>query len=586
MSVINTVLSHSVCSYSGANWKFFKSDIQGLIEAGVHLDALALRILVNRGFTNPKEIGTLLNASFRTTVPDPSLILDMDKAVARIYKAIANKEKVSIFGDYDVDGVTSTYLLVDALRRSELNPSFYLPNRLADGYGLNKAFIDRSKDDGVSLIITTDCGIGSIDEVRYANEKQIDVVIFDHHAQLMDSIPPAVAVVNANRQDQVEIPTAGLKNLCAAGVVFMFLVALRRYMRAKEQLVLFNPTHYVDSVALGTISDLVPLLGINRALVIHLIQGKTKSLGLKALMAILEINEITVVEDISYRISPLINAAGRLGQANKALSLLLTEDKQEAVTLAYELLSLNDKRREVETNILAQALQFIEQTQKSRPFVCAYGDGWHEGVLGIISGKLRERFNKPSFVISFTNNGEGHGSVRSVPGLHIGEVINSAVDAGILIKGGGHEMAGGLTLAKENIGKFIDFLEQTIPHNISAPIEIDACLSPISNLEDIIRRLQIMEPFGQGFGRPVFAMLRVRVKSIRYTAGGQHVRIVFKTEFGQGNVRCSLFNACLNKPFIEKLFIDNRQLYDIVGIISYNKTFGASMVLKDIRLSQ
>ena len=586
MTDVNAVLSPSVCSFANTDWKFLKPDIRPLRDIGAKLDDLVLRVLLNRGFSTPTDIGQLLNASFKTTICDPSLILDMDKAVERVYRAIANKEKVAVFGDYDVDGVTSTYLLVDVLRRSGVITSYHLPNRLTDGYGLSQSFVNKIKQDGITLLITTDCGIGAVDEVAYANKQNIDVVIFDHHVQLMDMLPQAVAVVDANRKDQKDIPTAGLKKLCAAGVVFMFLIALRRYMRNKGDSVLFDPTHYVDSVALGTISDLVPLIGINRALIVHILKGKAKSLGLKALMAILEINEITSVEDISYRISPLINAAGRLGKAEKALQLFFTEDKQEAVTCAYELLSLTDERRTIEAGILANAMKVAEEIQKDRPFVLSYGDGWHEGVMGIISGKLRERFNKPSFAISFNASGEGHGSARSISGLHIGELINSAVEAGILLKGGGHEMAGGLTLHKNNINKFIEFLEKKIPTNITSLIEIDACLSPLSKLDHIFEKLQILEPFGQGFMRPIFAMLRVRVANIRYMANGQHIRLIVKDEFGRGNVRCSLFNSCMNQQFIDRMLSNNRQLYDVVGIVNYHKVYGTSIILKDIRLTQ
>lgn len=582
----NTSLFQNIYSYANTDWQFLTANTKALIDSGAKLDELVLRVLLNRGFSKPKEIGQLLNTGFKNTICDPSLILDMDKAVERIYAAITNKEKVAIFGDYDVDGVTSTFLLIDVLRRNGLDPTYHLPNRLTDGYGLTKDFIDECKDNGISLIIATDCGIGAIDEVEYANSQNIDVVIFDHHVQLIDEIPSAVAVVDANRKDQKEVTTAYLKHLCAAGIVFMFLIALRRYIRNCGEQLLFNPTDYVDIVALGTVSDLVPLLGINRALVIHVLKGKVRSLGIKAMMAILGVSDISTVEDISFRISPLINAAGRLGQADKALALLFTTNKTDAVAKAYELLALNDKRRVIEAEILTQALKSAEAMQKTEAFVCSYGDNWHEGVMGIISGKLRERFNKPSFVISFNSNGEGHGSARSVLGLHIGELINSAVEAGILLKGGGHEMAGGFSLLKSNIDKFIKFLKERIPANLKALIEIDACLSPLSKLENIARKLQILEPFGQGLMRPVFAMLRLQVASIRYMASGQHTRIVFKDEFGRGLVKTSLFNSCMNQPFIDRMFTNKSQLYDIVGVLASHKVFGPSIILKDIRFAQ
>ncbi len=585
-AVADTSVSTSMYSYANTDWKFLKANTKALIDSGAKLDELVLRILLNRGFSKPKEIGQLLNTSFKNTICDPSLVLDMDKAVERIYKAIAEKERVAIFGDYDVDGVTSTFLLVDVLRRNGLDPTYHLPNRLTDGYGLTKEFIDECKTNGISLVITTDCGIGAIEETEYANSQNIDVVIFDHHVQLIDKIPPAIAVVDANRQEQQEVPTAYLKHLCAAGIVFMFLIALRRYIRNRGGQLLFNPTDYVDIVALGTVSDLVQLLGINRALVIHVLKGKVKSLGIKAMMAILSVSDVSTVEDISFRISPLINAAGRLGQADKALELLFTTNKQDAVARAYELLALNDKRRVIEAEILTHALQSAEAMQKNKSFVCSYGDNWHEGVMGIISGKLRERFNKPSFVISFNAKGEGHGSARSVPGLHIGELINSAVEAGILLKGGGHEMAGGFSLLKSNIDRFMKFLEGHIPTDIKTLIEIDACLSPLSKLENIVKKLQILEPFGQGLMRPVFAMLRLQVANIRYIADGQHARIVFKDEFGRGLVRTSLFNSCMNQPFIDRMFTNSNQLYDIVGVLTSHRVFGPSIILKDIRISQ
>lgn len=576
---------HNTSNYLNVTWKFYQQNTNLLNTFKYNfpnLPDLALQILINRGIDQIDKINNILNIKLKNSVPDPYLLLDMEKATNRVIQAIENKEQVIIFGDYDVDGITSTYLLIFALRFYKLNPKFYIPNRLKDGYGLSKEFITNAKKQNVSLIIVTDSGIGAIEEVQYANSLGIDVVIFDHHTQLLDKLPDAIAVVDPNRKDQSEIPNANVKSLCAAGVVFLFVIALRRYFRTAE----FPIYNLIPIAALGTIGDLVPLVGINRAIVKYCLHSNNYPDCIKKLMIILNIDHITSIEDIAYKLIPAINAAGRMGQPEMALNLFLSQTSSDAVYNSHALLSLNEKRKEIEKNLLEHVLKIIEKHKLyEKKAIFVYGNEWHEGVAGILAGKIKDQFQKPSFVVSFDANGKGRGSARSVPGLHIGELINSGVECGLVVAGGGHEQAGGLTLLKEKAQDFYDFLEKTIPDNFQPNIYIDYCLSVNSNLKDVYEKLQILEPFGTSLEKPIFAFKRVKIKQLCYVSGNMHLRLVLCDECQKGNIKCILFHCYMNSAFIDSLFDNKNCLYDVAGILTNNIQFGITFMIYDIKLS-
>lgn len=569
-------------SFLNINWNILSNneDLIDKLSLKVNLDKVLIRILVNRGFNTVDSINTFLNCKLKNTIPDPSLVLDMDKAVLRITKAILNKEKVIIFGDYDVDGMTSTSLLLKALQFYNLNPEFFIPNRLKGSYGITKEFIDFAKSKNVNLIIITDSGIASINEVAYANQIGIDIVIFDHHPQLSDELPQAVAVVDPNRIDQQEIDNAKIKYLCAAGVVFIFLISLNRSMEKHN----YNKINLMDLVhiaAIGTIGDLVSLIGINRTFVKYLINQKKYSIGITALINALELELIKSSDDIAFSICPVLNAAGRLGEQNNTVNLLMTNNYEDATNISYELIKLNDRRKSIEKNIFDQALNIIhEKKLYENKAICVYNDMWHEGVIGIIAGKLKDKFNKPVFVISFDENGFGKGSARSIKGLHIGEIINEAVQRNILVVGGGHAKAGGLSIQKTNIEKFISFIDEIIPSDIKNELNIDCILSNDEDLFCLFNKLTVLEPFGTDFDFPTFGFIGVKLSNLQIRND-----IYLRFQFGKYNTKCFLFNIGSNRKFIEKLMNNSNKLYDIIGQISYNDKFGLSFIVKDIRLN-
>ena len=569
-------------SFLKINWNILNDNKELInnLSINLNLDKILIKILVNRGFNTAESINTFLNCTLKNTIPNPYLILDMDKAVSRITQAILNNEKIIIFGDYDVDGMTSTSLLLKTLQCYNVNPEFFIPNRLKGAYGITNDFIKVARINNVKLIIITDSGIGSINEVNYANELGIDIVIFDHHPQLINELPKAIAVVDPNRIDQNEIDNSDIKNLCAAGVVFVFLLALNNAM-SKHNYEKIDMINLVQISAIGTIGDLVPLVGINRAFVKYFIKQKEYMLGINTLINALDINSIKASENIAFNLCPVLNAAGRLGEQDYTVNLLMTNDEHEAVNLSYKLISLNDKRKNIEKEILEQAVNMIYSKKlNEKKAICVYSDMWHEGVIGIIAGKLKDKFNKPVFVISFDENEFGKGSARSISGLHIGEIINDAVQKGILVVGGGHAKAGGLSIYKENIDKFISFLEAIIPSNIESQLSIDCVLTEDMDLFDLFNKLKTLEPFGTGFELPLFAFIGIKLNDIQIK-NDTYIRF----NFGKCNTKCILFNINLNKEFIDRLINNKYNLYDIAGQISYNEKFGLSFIIKDIRIN-
>ena len=570
-------------SFLNIDWNVLDNneDLVNNLSLKINLDKILITILVNRGFNTVEDINTFLNCKLKNTIPEPYLILDMEKAVVRISKAILNKEKVIVFGDYDVDGMTSTTLLIKALQFYNLKPDFFIPNRLKGSYGITKEFIDSAKSKNINLIIITDSGICSIDEVSYANTLGIDIVIFDHHPQLSNDLPKAIAVVDPNRLDQQEIDNAKIKYLCAAGVVFMFLIALNREM-LKYNYNKINLLDLIQIAAIGTIGDLVPLIGINRTFIKYFLTQKQYLLGITALIDVLKIDTLYNSENIAFNICPVLNAAGRLGEQNHTVDLLMTNSYEKAVSISYELINLNERRKNIEKEIFEQANRIIyEEKLHENKAICVYNDMWHEGVIGIIAGKLKDKFNKPVFVISFDDKGFGKGSARSVQGLHIGEIINQAVQKNILATGGGHTKAGGLSIYKENINNLVNFLNEIIPNNIKSSSNIDYVLANNTDLFELFNKLKTLEPFGTEFELPVFCFIGIKLNNLTIVNNSYA-----KFNFSKYNVKCVIFNINLNQEFIENLVNNQTKLYDIIGQISYNTKFGLSFVIKDIRESK
>ena len=495
-------------------------------------DHIVEKILARRGITAPDDVERFLNPSIKNNMPDPSTMADMDVAVRVISDAILAHEKIAIYGDYDVDGITSTAILVKYLRALGVDVVWHLPTREGEGYGLNIGAIDDIIAQGVKLIISVDCGISGINEVAYAKQHGLRVVVTDHHSP-DDTLPPADAVVNPKRADD----TSGLAYMAGVGVAFMTLVALRRELRSRdinaelrERVDSINPSSYLDFVALGTICDTMPLIGLNRALVATGLQvlERRQNLGLRVLMDVAEIKHASVYT-AGFALGPRLNAAGRLDSAAPALELLLTDNQLIACDLAQQLHEMNRNRIDIQNAIMIRATEMADKCcadGKCSLFVC--GDDWHGGVMGIIAGRLKDKYNLPTCVAT-KSDGVINGSGRSVDGIDLGRIIHMALAAGILSEGGGHAAAAGFSLPEENQTKFCDFLENAVREQLNgATIEsetlVDAEIDASGATLDLVDKMAVLEPFGQGNPEPTLVLRGAMLRYATIMGGGAHLR--------------------------------------------------------------
>ncbi|TCT00990.1 single-stranded-DNA-specific exonuclease RecJ [Aquabacter spiritensis] len=492
-------------------------------------DVLA-RILAGRG-VGLDEVPAFLDPSIRTLLPEPNSLTDMAPLVERLADAVRAGEQVAVFGDYDVDGATATALLVGLLRAAGLDPLFHIPDRIFEGYGPNLAAIERLAERGVTLLVTVDCGTTSLEALAGARALGLDVLVIDHH-QAGETLPAAVALVNPNREDDL----SGLGHLCAAGLVFVTLVALVRRLRELGHWTTARPApdllDSLDLVALGTVADVVPLKGLNRAFVAKglIALRRRRRLGLTALMDVARLDGPPRPWHLGFLLGPRINAGGRIGDAALGTKLLLTEDPVEARLIAAELDRLNGERQEVERAILAAAegeAQASVGLTDAGAVVVVSGEGWHPGVVGLVAARLKERFGRPAFAIAF--NGEtGTGSARSIAGVDLGRAVRGAVESGLLVKGGGHAMAAGLTVARNRLGDLRAHLEQALAAQVERAradqaLIIDGALTAGGASVALIESVARAGPFGAGNPEPVFAFPNHRLAYVE-TFGAGHVR--------------------------------------------------------------
>jgi len=493
------------------NWKVYRSNpnLGETISKELGITPYFAQILINRGITKKEEAQDFLFGNL-SACHDPFLMKDMDKAVFRIKQAIANKEKILIYGDYDVDGVTSTALLAIVLGYMGAEYETFIPNRLVEGYGMNIRAVAKAREDNIKLIITVDCGINSVKEVDSANKHGIDVVITDHHEVKIGEIPKAYAIVDPH-QKECKYP---FKFLAGVGVAYKLAKAL---LQEDEDFV----DKQLDLVALGTIADVVPVLGENRLLIKQGLRKlrKAERPGLKALMDIAGVDpEKITTRSIGFGLAPRINAMGRVGSANGALELLLSKDSLESKNLAQTLDDENKNRQSIEKNILKQAIERLrtESSIENDNVIVLGDDDWHPGVLGIVASRITEEFLKPAILVAFEGN-KGKGSGRSVEGFNLFEAINSAGD--FLIDFGGHKAACGIKIEKE---KFDDFKielnknalnyfqdkEETVPD-----LKIDLKI-PFSHVGiKLIDEINMLMPYGSGNHEPVFCTSGIKVKT-------------------------------------------------------------------------
>ncbi|MBQ8651165.1 MAG: single-stranded-DNA-specific exonuclease RecJ [Alphaproteobacteria bacterium] len=577
-------------SLTGKVWNFSKPDSNEVIQLSnmLGLSSLTSTILVNRGIHNYKDAELFFNPKLKNTIPDPSLFIDMEKGVNRLVKAILQEEKIMIYGDYDVDGITSTALLVTYLRDIGVHPHYSLPDRFVDGYGLNKNAVDIALSVSANLIISVDSGTSSFEAIEYANNNGIDVVIIDHHAQLSETLPNAIAVINPNRIDQNEIENAHIKHMSASGVVFIFLIWLQRILKTTNYL----NTHtsqdlltYSGISALGTLCDVMELKGFNRSIVNYAISNNTFPIGLKVLLKCFGIEKVNNTEDLTFFAGPAINASGRLSSPVIGLSLLLEKDIITAERIAKTLIDLNIQRKEIERAHMSESLCFIDNNKQANDNVlCVYSDNFHEGVIGILAGKLKDKFGKPSFVISFSD-GIGKGSARSIQGFDIGHFIGQAMDKNIIISGGGHTLAGGFSIEKSKMQEFFDLANNYATNDLKHYINIDYILHTSNNLSEIYRDISRLEPFGKGNEKPLFCWKELRILSTTKTKTGEHLIITFSDRFFYEKLKATLFNISLKFNIVNTIESNSDQLFDIVGSLSYSQKFGCNIIIEDIRFS-
>ena len=498
------------------------------------LPELLGRILAARGI-GLDQVAVTLEPTIRALMPDPSALADMDKAAARIADAVENAEQVAVFGDYDVDGACSAALMARFLAAHGRSARIYIPDRLFEGYGPNAAAIEGLVRDGARLIVTVDCGVTSFEALAVARPLGADVVVLDHH-QADARLPDVHAVVDPNRQDDL----SGQGHLCAAGVTFMTLVATSRELRRRGFYGAATPAPnlmaLLDLVALATVADVVPLAGLNRAFVTRglEIMRRRENTGLRALADAAGLDKPPTPYHLGFIIGPRINAGGRIGDAALGARLLSTDDEMEAARIAVLLDKLNRERKAIETRMLEEALAEADRIVDGDPdaaLVLVGSEAWHKGVVGLVASRLVERFKRPSCVIAWDGRGEGTGSLRSVAGVDIGAAVRGAVAAGVLVKGGGHAMAAGLTLDRNRLEALRTHLDHALRDTsqrarAAAALDLDGALTPSAVGGDLLDLIDKAGPYGQGNPQPRFAFPAHRVR--------------FAKVMGEAHVRCTL----------------------------------------------
>ncbi len=512
-------------SVSGKYWSIKEVDnlkAQQLVQK-LNINDILARFICSRGI-DIDNVDIFLKPSLKKQLPSPFVIKDMSKGADRIAKAIINKEKIAIFGDYDVDGATSTAALYKILNIYGSVPIIYIPDRLKEGYGPNIRAFQYLKDEKVDLVITVDCGMTAIKEVDYANEVELDIIVVDHHAPEA-KLPDACAVINPNRIDD----NSNLGMLAAVGVVFMLIGAIKiklidlEYMREDSSP---NLSSILDLVALGTICDVVPLVGPNRALVAQglRVMSKKNNIGIKTIFEIAGIEEYPKVFHAGFIIGPRINAGGRVGQSDLGSKLLITDKTEEAREISYKLNDFNEQRKVIENNVIEDAKK-MAFSQKEQRLLVLHSNNWHTGVIGIVASRIVEHFNKPAIIIS-ENGSNSKGSGRSVQGIDIGKLITAAKQAGIINNGGGHPMACGLTLDINKVNDLSLFLNNKIKDkdiNKKSLHWIDLSVAVKGATIEMLSQFKNAEPFGSGNPEPIFIIQDAIVFNAKIV-GENHVR--------------------------------------------------------------
>ncbi len=561
-------------SLNGRRWVGPTAEDDRQAEAMSQQTALPLplcRILVRRGVV-PEQAATFLEPTLKDLLPDPLTLKDMGPAAARFLKALQSDERIAIFADYDVDGGTSAALLLDYLRRMGRDATLYIPDRIKEGYGPNVPAMEKLAQDH-SLIVCVDCGTLSHEPIAAA--KGADVVVLDHHLG-GEVLPPAVAVVNPNRQDE----SGDYGQLCAAGVVFLMLVEVNRQMRSTGK---SGPDlmAMLDLVALGTVADVAPLTGVNRALVRQglKVMAQRQRIGLVALGDVARMNSAPTPYHLGFLLGPRINAGGRIGQADLGARLLACTDMVEARAMADRLDQLNSERREVEAQVRDVAMDQAEARGLDAPLVWAAGEGWHPGVVGIVASRLKEATNRPAIVIGLDGD-EGKGSGRSISGVDLGASIQRLVAEGLLLKGGGHKMAAGLSVARDQLEPAMARLSELLDKQGAgaagpADLKLDGILMPGAATVELIEQLDGAGPFGAGAPAPRFAFPDVEINFAK-RVGDSHLKVTFGDGLG-ARIEAIAFGA-FDGPMGEALLNHGGARFHLAGRLEINTWGGRQRV--------
>ena len=536
------------------------------------------RFLDTRGIT-ADQVEAFLDPKLTSSLPDPAHLLDMDAGVARLIQALQGQEKIAVFGDYDVDGATSSALLARYFKAVGADYQIYIPDRITEGYGPNILALEKLIKDGTKVVITVDCGTTAYEPLAFAKEKALDVVVVDHHVAEA-GLPEAIAVINPNRMDEA----SEHGQLAAVGVTFLLAVALNRGLREAGYFKDWQEPdlmQWLDIVALGTVADMVALTGVNRALVVQglKVMLRRKNAGLSALADVALIDEAPSTYHLGFLLGPRINAGGRVGESYLGAQLLATESAEEAFEIAQKLDAYNTERREIENQVLQEALEKAEQ-QKAGSVVYIAGEGWHPGVIGIVASRLKERYGLPSCVLTI-EDGKATGSGRSITGVDLGACVIAARQAGIITDGGGHKMAAGFSLDHDRLDDFNAFLSERISKQIEEEgivptINIDGAVSVEGATMELVEVLQKLAPFGTGNAEPRFAFSNVRIAKSD-VVGVNHVRCFLTGLDSKKQLAAIAFN-CVDTELGRALLRHKGLPLHIVGRLRENIWQGRSSV--------
>jgi single-stranded-DNA-specific exonuclease len=547
LSTQNSLLTDIGRTASGMRWRMrLEDDRTAYAISQTHgIPEIIARIIASRGVTLD-EAPHYLAPRLRTSLPDPSRLRDMEIAAKRVADALAGRETIAIFGDYDVDGATSAALLMRYLRTLGVTPIPYIPDRMREGYGLNAVACDALIDQGVTLMITVDCGTLSYSEIDHARTRGCEVIVLDHHTA-QAQLPSAIAVVNPNRMDD----NSGQGTLAAVGVTFLFLIALNRLLRMRGTFsdTLSEPDlmALLDVVALGTVADVVPLTGLNRVLVAQGLKVLTsrRSVGLAALMDVAQLSEPPSTYHLGFLLGPRINAGGRVGESGLGLELLICDDPIHAGALASRLDQYNRERQAIEARVLEAAMAQSE-TQANLPVMLLAGEGWHAGVIGIVAGRIKEHWQRPVAIVTLENV-IGKASARSVTGVDMGAAVHRAHAQQLIEAGGGHAMAAGFTVRAEKIEALHQFFihemqAHAAEYTASRSLKLDGVLTCAGATPELLEQIESAGPYGAGNPAPRFVWRNVQIVN-RQMMKDKHLRVIVTDAVGKAKLTAVAFNV-------------------------------------------